>query len=460
MERDALFTGTDPEALVSGETRRPLTAADGAWWGMDHPTNLMTITAVFTFAEPFEMARLRRLAEERLLAFDRFRQRVVKVGFGRPHWEDDPAFSLDHHLVDATLPAPGDRAALQAFVGTLMSTPLAKDHPLWQFHLAPFGSGHALVARVHHCIADGMSLVQVLLHLADTPPSLVPMRQAPRVVAPSRARAAFRAAGGLAATIAGILDLRADPRTPFRGKLGRAKLAVWSDPIPLADVRAVGKHVDATVNDVLLSVVAGAMRRYLDHRAARADGLTLRAVVPVNLRPPGDVALGNRFGLVFLPLPVGQRTALERLHAVKRAMDRIKRSPEAIVLFGLLRAFGATTAQLLETAVNLLGRKATTVMTNVPGPREPVAFFDRSVESMMFWVPQSGRLGLGVSILSYCGEVRVGIAADAGLVPDPHRLVGAFHDAFDELRHAHGTHGAGAPHAVPDVPRPTAPALA
>jgi WS/DGAT/MGAT family acyltransferase len=441
---------------VGGETA--LTAADGAWWGMDHPTNLMTITAVFTFAEPFEMARLRRLAEERLLGFDRFRQRVVKSGLGRPRWVDDPAFSLANHLHEAVLSAPGDRAALQALVGELMSTPLPKDRPLWQFHLVPFERGHALIARVHHCIADGMSLVQVLLSLADTPPSFVQPRppaterHAPTrgMVAAERVRAAFRAGGGLAKTVAGILDLRADPRTPLRGRLGRAKLAVWSDPIALDEVRAVGKHVGATVNDVLLSAVAGALRRYLEHRHARAEGITLRAVVPVNLRRPDDVALGNRFGLVFLPLPVGHRGPLERLHAVKRAMDAIKRSPEAVVIFGLLRAFGATTVQLLETAVNLLGRKATTVMTNVPGPRDPVRFYGRAVDSMMFWVPQSGRLGLGVSILSYCGQVRVGIAADAGLVPDPHHIVEAFHDAFQELKHVHGpaTHAAAAREAV------------
>lgn len=426
---------------MGGDAR--LTAADGAWWGMEHPTNLMTITAVFTFAEPFELERLHRLVDERLLAFDRFRQRVVKPGFGRPRWEADPAFSIANHVVPATLDDPTDHASLQSFVGALMSTPLDKDRPLWQIHHVPFGTGHAFIARVHHCIADGMSLVQVLLNLADTPPSLVTAKDPQRgdatkpFVAPRPIARAFRAAGGLAATVAGILDLRADPRTPFRGKLGREKLAVWSDPIPLADVRAVGKHVGATVNDVLLAAVSGGLRRYIEHRGARADGLTLRAVVPVNLRRPDDIALGNRFGLVFLPLPVGHRHALDRLHAIKRAMDRIKRSPEAVVIFGLLRAFGAATAHLLQTAVNLLGRKATTVMTNVPGPREPISFLDRTVDSMMFWVPQSGRLGLGVSILSYSGQVRVGVAADAGLVPDPHRIVDAFHEAFDELRDAH-----------------------
>jgi hypothetical protein len=118
-------------------------------------------------------------------------------------------------------------------------------------------------------------------------------------------------------------------------------------------------------------------------------------------------------------------------------MDRIKRSPEAVVIFGLLKAFGTTTTRLLKLAVNVLGRKATTVMTNVPGPRDAVRFFGRPVDTLMFWVPQSGRLGLGVSILSYRGAVRVGVAADARLVPEPGALIDAFHEAFAELRGAH-----------------------
>jgi WS/DGAT/MGAT family acyltransferase len=183
--------------------------------------------------------------------------------------------------------------------------------------------------------------------------------------------------------------------------------------------------------------VAGALGRYLRDRGACADGVTLRAVVPVNLRLPDDVALGNRFGMIFLPLPVGHADAIERLRAVKHAMDRVKRSPEAVVVFGLLRAFGTTTTRLVKLAVNVLGRKATAVMTNVPGPRAPVRFCGHQVSTMMFWVPQSGRLGLGVSILSYDGQVRLGIATDAGLVRDPQAMIVAFHDAFAELQAAH-----------------------
>jgi WS/DGAT/MGAT family acyltransferase len=412
---------------------------------MEHPTNLMTITAVFTFAEPFASDDVRRLAE-RLLRFDRFKQRVVRGGaLGRPAWQLDPAFDLARHVQSVSLDDDSE-AALQALVSDLMGTPLPYDRPLWQLHHVPaFGGGSAIVARIHHCVADGMSLVQALLHLADEAPELPPI--AHRGAGERRAKGgwlggrrlveAARAGGSLAAAVTRILDLRADPRTPFRGALGREKRAVWSEPIALDEVRRVGKRLGATVNDVLLATVAGALGRYLRDRGACADGVTLRAVVPVNLRPPDDVTLGNKFGMVFLPLPVGHADAMERLRAVKRAMDRVKRSPEAVVVFGLLRAFGTTTTRLLKLAVNVLGRKATAVMTNVPGPRSPVRFCGRPVDTMMFWVPQSGRRGRGVSILSYDGQVRLGIATDAGLVPDPHAMIAAFHDAFAELQAAH-----------------------
>jgi hypothetical protein len=154
----------------------------------------------------------------------------------------------------------------------------------------------------------------------------------------------------------------------------------------------------------------------------------------VNLRRADDLAtLGNKFGMVFLPLPVGEPDAIERLRATKRAMDRIKKSPEAVLIFGILRALGRTTTAALIAAVNLLGRKATAVMTNVPGPRERICFQGVPIDDIMFWVPQSGRLGLGVSILSYAGQVRIGVAADARLIPDPEAIVRAFHHALDEL---------------------------
>jgi WS/DGAT/MGAT family acyltransferase len=464
---------------------------------MEGPTNPMTITAVFTFAEPVVPEVLRALLTAKLLPHARFRQRVVDGGAGHVFWEDAPDFRLADHVVPVRLPAGAGQDALQAFVGELMSTPLAPDRPLWQFHLVEDYQGtSAMVARVHHCIGDGISLVQLLLAMAespaaaaagapDSPPGGVERRKRVRyapdapacdvvtseaparsaladtlrtLVSPARVLTAARIGGGTAAVLGRLLDLRADPRTVLRGTLTTVKRAAWSGPIPLDAVRRVGKATGGTINDVLLSAVAGALGRYLRARGDRVDGVSLRAVVPVNLRRPDDLtSLGNKFGLVFLTLPVGETHPVRRVLATKRSMDRIKRSPEAAVVFGLLRAFGKTTAGTLVTAVRLLARRASAVVTNVPGPRTPIRFAGATVDGVMFWVPQSGRLGLGVSVLSYNGTVRVGIAADAALVPDPGDLVRAFDHALGELfAAAPATPGGSAP-APPRPPVPSPP---
>ncbi|HEX9371458.1 MAG TPA: WS/DGAT domain-containing protein, partial [Roseiflexaceae bacterium] len=215
---------------------------------------------------------------------------------------------------------------------------------------------------------------------------------------------------------------------------GVAKRAAWSQPIPLDDVKAIGRAVGATVNDVLLAAVTGALRRYLQGRGEQVDGLEIRAAVPVNMRSPNDPpTLGNRFSLVFLALPVGVDDPLDRLFDLKERMEALKQSPEALVTFGILNAMGMAPNQLQGFGVSLFGAKATAVMTNVPGPRETIYLAGAPITGIMFWVPQSGRLGLGVSILSYAGQVSLGIATDAGLAPDPEQIIDGFHAEFQQL---------------------------
>jgi hypothetical protein len=148
----------------------------------------------------------------------------------------------------------------------------------------------------------------------------------------------------------------------------------------------------------------------------------------VNLRPLEEASeLGNRFGLVFVPLPIGIEDPLDRIFAVRNRTQDIKRSPEALLTFQILRMLGVTPSPLFETVVGLFGRRSTAVMTNVIGPREPLRMAGTTLKQVIFWVPCSGRLGVGVSIFSYAGNLWVGIASDAGLVPDPQRIVDGFH---------------------------------
>jgi len=449
-----------------------MSTADVAWLHMDRPTNNMVVNGVMWFDEPVDWERLRQVFEERFLApYPKFRQRVVEpsLSLGRLRWEDDPAFDLDHHLIPARLPAPGDRTALHRYVSQQMSRPLDRDRPLWEAHLIDgYDGGSALFHRIHHSIADGIALIRLLLSMTDDQPEEALFHPADRET-PARSRSLTGRARGLvsdAVRVSGQLahegmevltnpsravqlaelasagttalgkDLLLSPdyRTVLKGQMGPNKHAMWSEPFDLAAVKAIGRAHGATVNDVMCAAVTGALRSYLEHR----DSLTeeIRALVPFNLRPldqPLPRHLGNKFGIVFLPLPVGIVDRRERLAEIKRQMDAIKSSAEGVVAYGILSVIGMTPVQIEKVVIDLFASKGSLVLTNVPGPTQPVYLAGSKVAGIMGWVPASGGVALGISIFSYDGEVTVGVSADARLVPDPERLVDAFNDELAAL---------------------------
>jgi len=442
-----------------------LAPVDHAWLRMEDPTNLMMVTGLLIFDQPLDFERLRDTFEQRVLRFRRFRQRVVTSG-NEARWQDDPNFTLSAHLHRIALPAPHDQQALQELVSDFMSTPIDFSKPPWQYHLIEnYRGGCVLLGRLHHCIADGIALIHVLLSMTDTTPDAAwptpaeaeqrahqtggpfeavstTARSVEKLMAdgidsllePARIAEAARLGLSGATALSRLLLMSPDPPTAFKGRLGIAKRAAWSQPLPLDHVKAIGRAVGATVNDVLLAAATGALRRYLQGRGQQVDGLDIRAAVPVNLRAPDEPpSLGNRFGLVFLTLPIGVDDPLDRLFDLKERMEAIKGSPEALVTFGILGTMGMAPAQLQDLGVSIFGAKATAVMTNVPGPRQTIYLAGAPIREIMFWVPQSGRLGLGVSILSYAGNVTLGVATDAGLVPDPDQIIAGFHEEFELL---------------------------
>lgn len=396
--------------------RHRLSSADCAWLHMERPTNLMTITGLLRFDGVPEFPI------DRLLAHERFRSRVVESPWG-PCWELDRGFDISQHLLEVQVP---DEGALMQLAGQLMSTPLDHSRPLWQVHLVRLASGSAVVIRLHHALGDGVAMMHVLSTLADaTGARLVPR-------APSRPTPGIQKVAGAARELAKVL-LTPEPSTSLKGSLGQSKLAVVSQGLSVERVKQVGHCMGATVNDVLLACLAGALRRYL---GAVASGLRLRVVMPVDLRRAGDERLGNRFGLVFVELPVGCSEPLTRLNECKRELDRLKSSAQPAALYAILQLAGRLPVWGEGVLVRIFGSRATAVATNVHGPDEPLVLGGQPLRSLMFWVPQAGRLGLGVSIISYAGEVRVGLAADSGLIPHPHLLLEAFQQAFEELSQA------------------------
>jgi diacylglycerol O-acyltransferase / wax synthase len=437
------------------ERMRP---ADTAWYRMDQPANRLIITGVLWFEDPIPLGTMRDLIEERIVGrYPRFRQRVVGGGLLRrgPWWAEDVNFDLDRHLHHVTLPDPGGRHELQDLVSTVMSEDLPRDRPLWQLWMADgYAGGCAVVARIHHCLADGISLAQVLLSITDdaqTSPQTAPdpteqrrnrilrTLDAPRrgvevALHPSRAVRLLRELGRDGFSLGKLVVMPPDHKTALRGHLTGTKQAVWSDPFPLEDVKRVGRHVGATVNDVLLATMAGALGRLLDEVGTPAE--EIRAFVPYNLRPldePVPVELGNEFGLVLLGLPVGIVDPVARIAEVHRRMLAVKSSPDGLVSYGILATIGHTPSAVERLLVEAFGMKGSAVMTNVPGPRQSLFVAGTRVAGVIAWVPSSARIGLGVSIFSYAGEVVVGVAADQSLVDDPSRLVDAFHEEFERL---------------------------
>jgi WS/DGAT/MGAT family acyltransferase len=255
------------------------------------------------------------------------------------------------------------------------------------------------------------------------------------LIHPARLRSAARFSKDATLALGKLLLIPPDRKTGLRGKCGIAKRAVWSADIDLEEVKRIGRLMGGTVNDILLSALTGAFRRYLEERGEPIDGLNVRGILPVNLRPPDELyELGNRFGLVFLSLPVGTRDPLKRLVLLKRRMQAIKDSPEAVVAFGILGAMGMSPTQVENIILSIFGMKGTAVITNVPGPRQPLYFAGQLIETLMFWVPTPANLAVGVSILSYAGKVILGVATDEGLIPDPENILQSFYDELEYLK--------------------------
>ena len=457
-----------------------MSRVDTAWLRMDNDVNLMMIVGVWLLTPKLGYDALCRRIEDKLLKYPRFRQVVGRDATGA-HWRDDDSFDIAHHVVREMLVVgrgQSERAALQARAGELASTPLDPDRPLWQFHLIErYDGGSALIARVHHCIGDGIALISVMMTITDggsDPPS-----RKKRVIDESGdggdwlSEAVLKPLGGLSAKAAGLveagiarsLELLADPQQGLLGSLDQARLGArvmkdiaamalmpddsptmlkgkpsgvkhvaWGEPISLDQVKAIGKALGCSINDVLLACASGAIGGWLTEQGDAPAGKEIRAMVPVNLRPLEHAwQLGNRFGLAPLVLPVGIASPLERVYAVRARMNELKASYQPMLAFAVLAVAGQSPKPVQDMILGLFAKKSTAVMTNVPGPAVPLKFCGSTLRQTMFWVPASGDIGVGVSILSYGGGVQFGLITDDALCADPQDIVDRFEPEFEQL---------------------------
>src|ERR1019366_6482382 len=228
---------------------------------------------------------------------------------------------------------------------------------------------------------------------------------------------------------------RSHTPTVLKGPRSVPQRTTWTTPVSLQEVKQIGRPSGATVNDVALAALAGALRDYLTARGSLVE--EIRAYMPFNLRPPEEPIpreLGNLFGLVFLTLPLGVADRRERLASVQRRMTEIKRSHEGRVAFDGLRAVGTSPFGSERLSIDFFSAKATVVVSNMPGPDQPIRLAGVTVKGMLIMAPRTGSVGLGVTIFSYNGRVSFGVNADAGLVPDPDELMGGIVAELRALR--------------------------
>ncbi len=457
-----------------------MSRVDTAWLRMDNDVNLMMIVGVWVITPAITIEALRERITDKLLKYDRFRQKAVADAIGAM-WVPAEDFDIKRHVLPVKLArkkGQSERAALQALCGEMASTPLDHAHPLWRFQLVEhYEGGSAMVVRIHHCVGDGIALTSVMMAITDggaDPPkrrkrasakdseegdwlseavlkpftdiavkaiglsgdgvvkslAMLGNPQAPLAGGMDLARSGVQIAKDLVA-FAAMPD---DSPTLLKGKPGGTKRVAWCEPIPLDTVKAVGKALNCSVNDVLLSCAAGAISQYLAHHGDDPAGKEIRAMVPVNLRPLDQAwKLGNRFGLAPLVLPIGITNPIERVYAVHARMAELKGSFQPLLAFAILAMTGLLIKPVQDAVLGLFAKKTTAVMTNVPGPAEPLKFCGSTLRQNMFWVPASGDVGVGLSILSYAGGVQFGLITDEKLCPDPDDIINRFAPEFDKL---------------------------
>jgi len=396
----------------------------------------------------------------RLELVPRLRQRVLspRVGQGLPLWVDDPGFDLANHVRAVQVPAPGGQRELLGLCDELCLRLLDRAQPLWELWLvAGLANGRVgLVLKLHHSLADGLAAVQlagVLLGgTVDAPGPVAPWQPRPapsgsalfadnlrgRSAALAAALARLRHPGTLTAQVrilAGASRMVRDGRRPSRRSPlrqpvgGRRRLVVVRARLAVVKDVAHGHH--GTVNDVLLAAVAGGLRALLQARGVRVEGLTLRASVPVALRAAAaGAALGNRVGLMVVPLPMDEPDPLQRLQHITQATTQRKHRPDVLAS---LRPVGSLT---ILRALNRYSRHQHLVdlfVTNVPGPQLPLFLLGARLLEVFPVVQVAGNVPLSVAVLSYDGQLNIGIQSDPDGCPDLDVFAAGLRRSLDEL---------------------------
>jgi WS/DGAT/MGAT family acyltransferase len=393
----------------------------------------------------------------------------VPFGLGRPVWVDDPHFNIEYHVRHTALPAPGDDEKLKRLTARIMSQQLDRSKPLWEIWFAEGlgGDRWALISKTHHCLVDGISGADIMSVILDLTPEgeeleVEPFRPEPeptadallvdalkeRLTSPAEAirilqssvldpakvpNRLLEGARALSAFVGGSLDFA--PTSSLNTQIGPHR-RFETVLVDLAELKRIKNSLGGTVNDVVLSVVSGGLRRLLKARGERIEDLELRAMVPVSVRADADKgALGNQVASIWAPLPVSESDAVKRLRFVSEKMKDLKNSGQAVGA-QLLTSLGEyAPPTILSQAARLVARQRAynLVVTNVPGPQFPLYSLGREMKEVYPVVPLSANTTIGIALMSYNGTVGFGILGDYDAAPDLAVLAEGIEKSIAEL---------------------------
>lgn len=461
-----------------------LSALDASFLAQERESSHMHVGAlVIVTGRPPTHEELSEHVESRLPLVPRYRQKLAEspLETGRPFWVDDPRLNLDYHVRHTALPRPGSENQLRQLAGRLFSQRLDRHKPLWELWLVqgleaePSGGDErfALISKTHHSMVDGVAgvdIATVLFDLTsepeDPPPqprwaprrepsgaellaqNVVDVARRPLSLAGGAARALTRpgrTAGRLREAAEGVGEvlwagLNPAPPTPFNVEIGPHRRLFWVRT-QLADFKRIKDALGGTVNDVVLTVVTGALRRWLREHGVRTEGLELRALVPVSIRTDAQHGqLGNRIAAMRAPLPVYVDGPVERLAIVREAMRDIKESKQALgaeVIAGV-QEFAPPTLLAQASRLNFSTRLFNLIVTNVPGPQFPLYLLGRELSEIVPIAFLPERHALAIAIMSYNGRIDFGLLADYDALPDVEDLGAMLEESLGELLAAAG----------------------
>jgi WS/DGAT/MGAT family acyltransferase len=457
-----------------------LTFLDNSFLILEAPNAPMHIAGTATFAGgnligadgALDIDTIRAYVASRLHLIPRYRQRLTTLPLHRrPIWVDDPHFNIHYHVRHTALPRPGDERQLKRLAARIMAQHLDRSKPLWEIWFVEGleGNRFAMVSKIHHCMVDGVSSVDLLNVLLQPHPS-DEIEEAPEWVprpAPTVMDLAAETVEQLATWPQSLGDAvrrtirdAQDPRSDLRARLRAARDAfadvrtVSATPLnrpigphrrfdwlrmSLADVKAVKNALGGTVNDVVLATVSGAIRRFLERHRVDVDHLDFRVMAPVSVRTSDERGtLGNRVSAWMVPLPLGERAPQAALNTIRQTTAQLKEKKEAMGAEVLAQVGEWTPSTLLSLASRMLTRALpfNLVVTNVPGPQLPLYLLSARMLDNFGLIPLTDYLCLGIVLFSYDGQLCWGFTCEWDLVPDLHDLVLDVRAAFAELQEA------------------------